>query len=329
VPRSWATIGPVHLTPPTPDDLPFLRAMLVEAAFPPGAGRPADPLADDHVARYLDGWGAPGDLGLVARETTGPLVGAAWTRLLPADRPGYGYTDAATPELTVAVAEAARGRGIGRALVAGALDHAAAHGHERVGLSVTGSNVVATGLYRSLGFAPVGVVDGSTTMVAPTAPAGPGPGATPTARPATDADGPAVARLRRIMFGALGVAADADWVAPLLALWPAERGAGRWVGALALGPDGRPVAAALAVLYPSPPGPGRPQGRVAHVGSVATEPAWRRRGAARTAVTALVAHLDEIGVESSTLSASPAGAGLYRPLGFHPGDNVAMRRPHP
>ena len=326
----------VHLLPPTPDDLPFLREMLVEAAFPPGTERPPDPLADDHLARYLDGWGHVGDAGLVA-VVDGRPVGAAWTRLLPSERSGYGYLDAATPELSVAVVPAARGRGIGRALVVGALDHAAARGRERVSLSVAESNPVAAGLYRSLGFTEVRRDDGGITMVAPTAPApppappplAPADGAAPTARPATAADGPAVARLRRIMFADLGAPVADDWVGPLLDLWPTEQGAGRWVGALAAGPDGRPVASALAVLSASPPGPGRPQGRVAHVGSVATEPTWRRRGAARSAVAALLAALDERGIESSTLSASPAGADLYVALGFRPGTGVAMRRPHP
>jgi ribosomal protein S18 acetylase RimI-like enzyme len=299
--------------------------MLVEAAFPPGRERPAQPLADDHIARYLDGWGRPGDAGLVAWDDGRPR-GAVWTRLLPAERAGYGYLDATTPELSVAVAPGARGGGVGRALVAGALDHAAARGQERVSLSVAEANPVAAGLYRSLGFADVRRDDGGITMAASTAPVPPTDGAVPAARPATAADGPAVARLRRIMFGDLGAPVGDDWVGPLLDLWPVEAAAGRWAGALATGPDGRPVASALAVLHRSPPGPGRPQGRVAHVGSVATEPAWRRRGAARAAVAALLAELDGRGIESSTLSASPDGAGLYRSLGFRPGAGAAMRR---
>jgi ribosomal protein S18 acetylase RimI-like enzyme len=318
----------VDLLPPTPDDLPFLREMLAEAAFPPGRERPAEPLADDHIVRYLDRWGADGDAGLIARDGGRP-VGAAWTRLLPADRAGYGYLDATTPELTVAVVPAARGRGVGRALVTGALDHAAARGQERVSLSVAESNPAAAGLYRSIGFTEARRDDGGITMVAPTTPAPPPDGPAPTAGLATAADGPAVARLRRIMFADLGAPVADDWVGPLLAQWPVEQAANRWVGALACGPDGRPVASALAVAHPSPPGPGRPQGRVAHVGSVATEPAWRRRGAARAAVAALLAELDARGVESSTLSASPAGAGLYVALGFRPGTGVPMRRPHP
>ncbi len=319
----------VRLIPPTADDVPFLWQMLAEAAR-------VEVLEGDHLTRYLDGWG-PGsgsdsgsaDAGLVAWDG-GERLGAAWTRLLPADRPGYGFVDPATPELSVAVIEAARGRGVGRALVTGTLDQAAAHGHERVSLSVALDNPVAAGLYRSLGFVDVAPDDGgSMTMVAPTAPAAPPAGRAPVlaGRLATAVDGPAVARLRRVMFGGFGDEGGDGWADPLLALWPVEHDAGRWVGAVVDGPDGRPVASALAVVQLSPPGPGREPGRAAHVGSVATEPAWRPRGAARAAVTTLLAALDERGVESSTLSASPAGADLYLEVGYRPGNGVAMRRP--
>jgi len=319
----------VPLLAVTPDDVPFLWEMLVEAAFPPGTERPPDPLADDHVARYLDGWGRPGDVGLVAWEDGRP-VGAAWTRLLPPERPGYGFVDGDTPELSVAVADGARGRGLGRALVVGALDLAAAHGHGQVSLSVAMANDVAVGLYRSLGFADVAPDGTSMTMLAPSAPAPPSTASEiGAARLVSPDDGPAVARLRRVMFGDLGAPLADGWIAPLVSLWPDEQAAGHWTGALVPGPDGRPVASALAVLYSSPPGPGRTHGQVAHVGSVATEPAWRLRGAARAAVATLLDHLDALGIESSTLSASPDGAGLYRSLGFRPGDNVAMRRSHP
>jgi ribosomal protein S18 acetylase RimI-like enzyme len=321
----------VPLLVATPDDLPFLRAMLAEAAFPPGAERPPDPLGDDHVARYLDGWGRPGDVGLVAWEDGRP-VGAAWTRLLLADRAGYGFVDGDTPELSVAVAEGARGRGLGRALVVGALDLAAAHGWGRVSLSVALANDVAVGLYRALGFADVAPDGTSMTMVAPSGPAPPSTAsasAPGSARVATEADGPALVRLRQVMFGSFGLEVVPTWVGPFLAAWAEEGAAGRWLATVVDGADGRPVASALALVHRATPGPGRTNGRAAHIGSVATEPAWRRRGAARAAVTALVDRLDTDGVESTTLNASADGAELYRSLGFATNDNLAMRRPRP
>ncbi len=185
----------------TEGDVAYLRdEVLVAAADPTGARAVADLRADDHVARYVDGWGRPGDLGVVAW-TGGQRTGAAWVRLMGPDRPGYGFVDEATPELTVGVGAAHRGGGLGRSLVAGVLDLAAVHGHPRVSLSVADAlNPVAVGLYRSLGFREVGRdPGGSLTMVADTAPLPPsatGRTVRPAVRWATAADGPALRRAR-------------------------------------------------------------------------------------------------------------------------------------
>jgi ribosomal protein S18 acetylase RimI-like enzyme len=316
----------------TTDDEPFLWEMLAQAAEPAGGMHPDEVMADDHLRRYLDGWGRAGDIGLVAWDgaTGGERIGASWLRLMPPERPGYGFVDAATPEIAVAVVDGHRGRGIGRALMVGALDVAAALGHPQVSLSVALTNERAATLYRALGFVDVAPDDGgSMTMLAPTAPAPPqhDPTTAPLAHLAGPHDGPALARLRRVMLDGMGATGDDDgWVASFVRMWPEEQAAGRWVAAVATAPDDRPVASALAVAFAGPPAPGRPEGRVAQVGSVATEPGWRRRGAARATVGVLLDVLDERGVESSTLSASPDGADLYRSLGFRPGDGRSMRR---
>lgn len=316
----------MRLLPITPDDDAFLWEMLGHAAAPL-TGRPLD----DHDRMYLEGWGAPHDRGLVAWDGE-RRIGAAWGRRFPADRPGYGWVDDATPELAIATAPDVRGRGVGRALLAGWMDLEAAHGTARVGLSVNRANERALRLYRALGFGEVEGRESALTMVAPTPP-GPPPPPDPTASPAVAArlallpDGPAVARLRRVMFAAMGAEGAGDWVDPLLVQWPEALATGRWVGAVVDDADGRPVASALAVVHASPPGPGRPSGRVAHVGSVATEAPWRRRGAARAATALLLAELDRRGVESSTLHASEAGSDLYVSLGFRPSAGRAMRRP--
>jgi ribosomal protein S18 acetylase RimI-like enzyme len=52
----------------------------------------------------------------------------------------------------VFVAESARGTGLGRALVQGAIDRAAERGCRRVDLDTDHDNVPARGLYESLGF---------------------------------------------------------------------------------------------------------------------------------------------------------------------------------
>jgi GNAT superfamily N-acetyltransferase len=93
-------------------------------------------------------------------------VGAAWLRFLPEDEPGYGFVDARTPELTIGVVAACRGRGVGRRLLLGLLDAAREEGVERVSLSVEPDNP-AMRLYERVGFVPVGVNGGAVTMLLP------------------------------------------------------------------------------------------------------------------------------------------------------------------
>ena len=60
------------------------------------------------VARYVKGWGKPGDTALIAVDDGFP-VGAAWYRLFTRDHPGYGFVDEETPELAIAVVPNRRG----------------------------------------------------------------------------------------------------------------------------------------------------------------------------------------------------------------------------
>ena len=91
----------------------FLRDMLHHAYYwkerAPGEG-------PGPVQLYVKAWGRPGDTAVIAIEDGFP-VGAAWFRLFPRERPGYGFVDASTPELAIAVVPSRRGRGIGDALL--------------------------------------------------------------------------------------------------------------------------------------------------------------------------------------------------------------------
>ena len=95
----------------------FLWTMLLEAAH---AGDEVDGVealkAIPPLARYVEGWGRPSDLGVVA-SWHGDPVGAAWLRLLVGDNKAYGYVDDSTPELAIAVDPALTGQGIGAALL--------------------------------------------------------------------------------------------------------------------------------------------------------------------------------------------------------------------
>lgn len=146
-------------------DVPFLEAMLFEAFF----WDPAPPRPDfaafretDEFRKLLAGWGRPGDRALVA-EAGGSPFGAAWFRLWTPALHSYGFVDARTPELAVAVAAGRRGQGVGRDLLAALVETARADGCPALSLSVSPENP-ARRLYESLGFRRVGESGTSWTL---------------------------------------------------------------------------------------------------------------------------------------------------------------------
>lgn len=123
-------------------------------------------LADDHLVRYVEGWPRAGDAGLVAVGDDGVTpLGAAWLRVLTAERPGYGFVADDVPELSIAVLAGGRGSGAGSALLDGCLRLAREAGHPAVSLSVEDGNDRARAMYRRRGFVPVGRVGGSDTLL--------------------------------------------------------------------------------------------------------------------------------------------------------------------
>lgn len=115
-------------------------------------------------AHYFAGFDPARDHGVVAVDGDGP-VGVAWVRFLPADDPGYGFVAEDVPELTMAVDERGRGRGIGTALLARLLDAGRAAGWPGVSLSVEDGNTGARITYERAGFRTVGRNGDSDTML--------------------------------------------------------------------------------------------------------------------------------------------------------------------
>jgi squalene-hopene/tetraprenyl-beta-curcumene cyclase len=73
------------------------------------------------------------------------------------------------------------------------------------------------------------------------------------------------------------------------------------------------------------PGPGNPDAKVGYIQWVSTDPAWRRRGPARSITAALLKWFADRAVGSVELHATRAGEPMYRALNFNEGPNPALR----
>jgi ribosomal protein S18 acetylase RimI-like enzyme len=120
-------------------------------------------LRDPAVAVYIEGWGRPGDAGVVAEDEDGVPLGAAWYRRFTQAEHGHGFVAPEVPELTVAVAPPNRGRGVGTALLEALVERAEAEGAPALSLSVEDDNP-ALRLYERLRFERVGRAGTAWTM---------------------------------------------------------------------------------------------------------------------------------------------------------------------
>lgn len=150
----------------TADDADFLLDMLVEACNWSGEQRVRrrDLLSHPYLRRYLDGWPALSDFGLVAVADDGTSLGAVWARLFSAGNPGYGFVASDVPEISMAIVASARGRGIERRLLAALSLAARQKGWRALSLSVEDENP-AVRLYRAEGFVTVGRVENANSML--------------------------------------------------------------------------------------------------------------------------------------------------------------------
>ena len=139
-------------------DVPFMRSMLAHAY-----GWRVNALdAEIPLTRYVDNWGRPGDLALIAHET-GNRVGAAWLRRFRESDAGYGFVDEETPELSIAVVPSRRRHGVGQELLDALLAKAGAEGYSAVSLSVE-QDSRAVAFYERNGFERVREAAGGVVM---------------------------------------------------------------------------------------------------------------------------------------------------------------------
>lgn len=156
----------VDLRPLDSADRAFLEEMLFEAFFwNPAWSRP--PLGEfreqPEFTKLLADWGRPGDRGVLAEEQ-GTRIGAAWFRLWTPVFHSYGFVDAETPELGIAVVSARRSKGVGRSLLRALIEIARGDGHRALSLSVSPSNY-ARAFYEAEGFHKVGESGTSWTLM--------------------------------------------------------------------------------------------------------------------------------------------------------------------
>ena len=148
-------------------DASFLWDMLFEAA---AVSADMCPLGKEKALslpvnrKYVEGWGRPGDAGVIAVDQTERPLGAAWYRLYPDETPGYGFVSSTVPELTIGVCDDARVQGIGHALLQALIALAQSQEYATLSLSVDRNNP-ALHLYERCGFRDAGISDQEDTSV--------------------------------------------------------------------------------------------------------------------------------------------------------------------
>jgi len=124
-------------------DVSFLWDMLYEAAAVAEVMRALGKekaLSLPVNRKYVEGWGRPGDAGVIAVDQMDQPLGAAWYRLHPDEAPGYGFVSPMMPELTIGVRADVRGQGLGHALLQTLLALAQSQGYAALSLSVVRDN---------------------------------------------------------------------------------------------------------------------------------------------------------------------------------------------
>ena len=124
------------------EDFLYLAIFIRPGVEPP----PREIIYEPDIYIYIKDFGVRSDLGVVA-ELDGEIVGAAWTRIIPA----FGHLDDDTPELAISVLPQNRGKGVGTIMMLHLFDMLWEKGFRRTSLSVQKDNP-AVNLYKRLGY---------------------------------------------------------------------------------------------------------------------------------------------------------------------------------
>ena len=130
-------------------DYVCLPEFLYQSIFIPAGTElpPRDIINKPEIFIYIKDFGAkPGDQGVVA-EQNGQVIGAAWTRIMPA----YGHIDDDTPELAISILPEFRAYGTGTKLMKKLFGVLRGNGYRQTSLSVQKNNP-AVRFYKRLGY---------------------------------------------------------------------------------------------------------------------------------------------------------------------------------
>jgi len=129
-------------------EYPVLEDFLYQAIFLPQGVEllPREIIFDPKIYMYIKDFGGKNDCGVVA-EQSGKIIGAAWTRIIPA----YGHVDDKTPELSISILPDCRGQGIGSKMMKKLFELLRERGYQQTSLSVQKENR-AVRFYERLGY---------------------------------------------------------------------------------------------------------------------------------------------------------------------------------
>ena len=138
----------ISVRPILTSEYSLLEDFLYNAIFvPPGVDYPPrEVIFEKEIFVYIKDFGGRDDCGVVA-EKDGKLIGAAWTRIIPA----YGHIDNHIPKLAISVVPEYRGRGVGAMMMIYLFNLLRERGYKRTSLSVQKDNP-AVRFYKRLGY---------------------------------------------------------------------------------------------------------------------------------------------------------------------------------
>ena len=138
----------LKIRPIQPQEYPVLEDFLYNAIFllPDAEPVPREIIFEPEIFIYIKDFGNKDDCGVVAEEN-GKIVGAAWTRIIPA----YGHIDDKTPELAISVLPEWRGKSIGTQMMNFLFYQLRKRGYKQTSLSVQKNNP-AVRFYERLGY---------------------------------------------------------------------------------------------------------------------------------------------------------------------------------